>query len=205
MFAMGPSFFGTNGTPLSLYASMNPSDCSPRITLSNGNLRVANNNSSFNSGICRSTKALTGKVYFEAVFAVIFNPALAVIGAGVATSSASLSASLGYSTADGWAMWGNTPGARSNGVTAVTLSTATGDVIGFAVDVPNGTMWIRKNGVWIQGDPVAAASPIWTGIAGTLYAAACPWDSRVGQAVDMRFDPSTFRDAAPTGFGPLLA
>jgi hypothetical protein len=188
------------GSAPSLYTTLNPADKSANVTLSGGNLTAVGDVSG--SGFARSVQAIAGKKYFEAVFnnSTGFG---AVIAAGIATSTATLTGSLGYSTSDGWAFWGSNVGARHGGSTAVAGTSAAGDVFGFAVDEPNGEMWIRKNGTWIQGDPETGTSPIWTDLSGTLYAAACPWD--IGASITMRFDPASFRDAAPAGFDPILA
>lgn len=183
------------------YTALNPADKSPYITLSEGDLKATGSGSS--NGIVRSVAALAGKRYFEAVF-LIGSAQNASIAAGVAKSTASLTASLGYSASDGWAMWGIGPGARHGGVTAASASVANNDVVGFAVDATNGKMWIRKNGIWLaSGDPGTGANPLWTDLAGTLFAAACPWIS--ANQILMRFDPATFRDPAPADFDPVTA
>ena len=181
------------------YTTLNPSDKNALITLSGGNLVAST--STTGSGIARSIASITGKKYFEAVFTTS-SAGGSNIAAGVANGSHTLTDALGYSNANGWAFWGLTgPGARHNGVTAVTASAVQGDVFGFSVDQPNGRLWIRKNGVELQGNPATGTSPIWSNLSGTLYAAACPWQA--GNVVTMRFDPASFRDAAPTGFDPI--
>ena len=191
--AMGPG-----GGP-SAYTTLNPSDKSANVTLSGGNLVATGTASS--AGIARSIHAINGKRYFEAVFTNQTGSG-AVIAAGIANGAHSLTAALGFSNADGWGFWGSGGyGARHNGVTAVAGSSSPGDVFGFAVDEPGHKLWISKNGVWIQGDPATDASPIWTNLSGTLYAAACPWASTI--ALTMRFDPSSFSYPAPSGFSPI--
>lgn len=197
-FAAGA--MGQGGGP-SMYTTLNPLDKSGQVSLSGGNLVATGGSSS--SGIVRSIHPIVGKRYFEAVFTN--QPGTgAVIGAGVANGSHVLTASLGFASgnANGWGFWGRSGyGARHNGVTAVAGNSDTNDVFGFAVDEPGHKLWISKNGAWIQGDPETDSSPIWTNLSGTLYAAACPWATTV--AVTMRFDPATFRDAAPAGFSPI--
>ncbi|WP_162782116.1 hypothetical protein [Arenimonas caeni] len=185
------------------YATLNPSDKSASITLSGGNLIATGGVNS--SGVARSVQAISGKRYFEAVMITI-NTGVAVVAAGVATSAHSLTASLGYANPNGWAFWGRNTGARHNGATAIARTSASGDVFGFAVDEPNGKLWIRQNGSWIQGDPETDTNPIWSNLSGTLYAAACPWGSgTTSVTVEMRFDPATFSIAAPAGFDPMTA
>lgn len=183
------------------YTAMNPSDKGANVTLSGGNLIVGASVSS--AGIVRSVQTLSGKRYFEAVFTA-GGVGTATIAAGVANSSHVLTASLGYSNANGWALWGTGTGARHNGVTAVAASVGIGSVIGIAVDITLGRMWISVDGTWMaSGDPATNTNPIWTNLAGTLYAAACPWTSAA--IITMRFDPATFATPAPSGFSPITA
>lgn len=183
------------------YTTLNPDDKSTSVTLSGGNLIASANGLNSNAnGIARSVKAISGKRYFEARFSgSIFTGAIQA--AGVATSAHSLTTSLGYANPNGWAFWGENVGARHNGVTAISGSGVGGDVFGFAVDQVAGKMWIRKNGVWLKGNPATGVDPIWSNLSGTLYAAACPWGNNI--VTTMRFDPATFRDPAPDGFDPI--
>lgn len=195
-FIINPYALATGGG--GSYTTLNPSDKAANLTLSPGNLIVTAGTSS--AGIVRSIGTITGKKYFEAVFGG-GQGTTAGMAAGIATSAHSLTASLGYANAFGWAFWGPSTGARHNGVTAIAGSSTTNDVFGFAVDEPLGSLWIRKNGTWIQGDPATNTSPIWTNLSGTLYAAACPWTA--GGVMTMRFDPASFSNAAPSGFGAI--
>ncbi len=183
-----------------IYTTLNPSDKSSGVTLSGGDLVASAPATS--AGLARSVHTITGKRYFEAVYTTVPGGS-ATIAAGVATSAAALADSLGYSTATGWAFWGQSVGARHAGSTAISGSASSGDVFGFAVDKSTGRLWIHKNGTWIKGNPATNTSPIWSNLTGTLHAAACPWDE--GASITMRFDPATFSHAAPTGFNPILA
>lgn len=187
-------------TGVPVCTTLNPSDKAANVNLFQGN-RVAVGGS-VNAGFVRSKNAITGKRYFEAVLTAFNVAGSAVIAVGIATSTASLSASLGYSNPDGWAAWGASVGARHNGSTAVSATFAPGDVISVYVDQVGGKMWIAKNGVQLQGDPSTGVSPLWTGISGTLYAAACPWD--VNTSIRMRFDPNEWYYNAPPGYGPIF-
>lgn len=182
------------------YTTLNPLDKSAGVTLSGGDLVASAPDTS--AGLARSVHAINGKRYFEAVYTTVPG-GTASIAAGVATSAAALAGSLGYSTADGWAFWGKVTGARHGGSTAISGSASSGDVFGFAVDKSRGRLWIRKNGTWIKGNPATNTSPIWTNLSGTLYAAACPWDT--GATIAMRFNPATFSNPAPSGFSPITA
>lgn len=188
------------GTPSPEYTTLNPADKNSVIVLSDGNLVASYSGGS--SGLVRSVKQLSGKCYFEGVFTAQTSGS-ATIAIGVSPSTEALSASLGYNTA-GWAFWGQTMGARHAGITAVAGASQAGDVLGVAVDVGAGKIWMRMNGAWLNSgaDPASGVNPIWTGATGALFAAACPW---AGAVITMRFDPATFRDVAPSGYSPVTA
>ncbi|WEN13709.1 hypothetical protein PY254_10675 [Rhodanobacter sp. AS-Z3] len=188
---------------ISAYTTLNPSDKSSSITLSGGNLVATGNTAT--SGIVRSIKAITDKKYFECVISGPNVGNTATWAAGIANASASLTGSLGYSDANGWAFWAANLGARHNGITTVTIGAYAPNVLGFAVDETSGNMWISINGVWISGDPVEGTSPAFTGITGTIYAAACPWTNAVSAKCTMRFDPALMSYTLPTGYSGIAA
>ncbi|MGQ4661358.1 hypothetical protein [Lysobacter sp. F6437] len=193
---------GSSGLPPSGYTELNPADKNGAVALSGGNLvasAIGNN-----AGIARSVAPIVGKRYFEGALTSQGIGVGALAACGIATSLHVLSASLGYANAQGWAFWGNDVGARHNGVTAITQSAGENAVLGFAVDQAAGTLWIRDtNGDWMQGEPESGTSPIWSNLSGDLYAAACPWNT--GSIITMRFDPATFKFAAPAGFSPITS
>lgn len=53
-----------------------------------------------------------------------------------------------------------------------------GDVIGVAVDPPNGKIWFSVNGSWVlNGDPQNGSNPVYTNIPEKVYAAVSLWGS----------------------------
>lgn len=190
-----------SGSPVLIPSSkLNISDKSSSIKFLGDNRTVQS--SSATSGIIRGRDKIIGKKYFEALFVSVPSNS-AGIAAGVANNSHSLTDALGFSNANGWAYWGNSTGARSNGVTAVAGTAAAGDLFGFAVDQASGKMWILKNGVSIQGDPVSGTSPIWTTLNGDLYPAACPWLGTNGAQVRLFFDEYQLWYPIPSGFSAI--
>lgn len=189
------------------YATMNPSDKSSNITLSNGNLTALG--TARGSGFVRSVQALTGKKYFEFV--------LGIAGGGVHTGTPSAAAGITKSTvpltsapgvtSDGWQLWGEGTGKGfvSRPINGVAFQVVDGDRGGFAIDVPNGYLWVRLNGgAWIGGgDPTTGSSPSMTGLSGVLHAILCPWNSSTTSTIV--FNPSLFVDVPPSGFGPVTA
>ena len=177
------------------YTTLNPSDKSGAIALSNGNLTATATSSS--SGIARSVATITGKRYFEVRYDVVGGSG-GTCAAGVATDAASLSASLG-STAHGWGFWGPTGGAFNNGVSALAGTAASGDVFSFLVDEPAGELRIAKNGSLLN-----SGNAIFSNLSGTLHAAAGPWSN--SSRVTMRFNPASWSyPGLATGYDPILA
>lgn len=178
------------------YTTFNPLDKHTKVGLSGGNL-VASTISA-NSGIVRAIAGKSaGKWYFEMVLTTATAGA-DTIGVGLSRSSHAISAALGYSISDGWALWGHGGSGFRNGALVLSHSAAQGDVIGFAVDLDNGRIWVSKNNTWIQGDPAAGTSPLSTNLTGTLYPSACPW--KAGHIITARFDPASHSYSAPSGF-----
>jgi hypothetical protein len=185
-----------------VFTKLDPANKCANVTLDATQLIATGTDS---SGFARSVDTLVGKQYFETV---IGGSGLTDFAwsAGLSAGTGSTSASLGYADSDGYAFWVTGAGARHAGTTVTPYPATIGDVIGWAVDVPNGNAWIRVNGVWINGDPTASTpgTPTFTGLPSTLYAAACPWvGSTYNLSVTMRFDPATFRNAIPDGFSPV--
>jgi len=189
-----------NHASSNVLATLNPSDKASLVVLDATNLIASSTSGGF--GFARATKKLTGKMYFEAVFTTVYSSG-GVIAAGVVHSTTSTSADAGSSTAD-WGYWGadDNGGMYYNGVQMyATAGEPNGTVLGFAVDIGAGKLWVRRNGVWKSGDPAAGTSPSYTGLSGTLYPFAEPWGA--GNVVTMRFASATFRDAAPSGYGEV--
>lgn len=189
-----------NHASSNVLATLNPSDKASLVVLDATNLIASS--ASGGLGFARATKPLTGKMYFEAVFTTVYSTG-GVIAAGVVHSTTSTSADAGGSTAD-WGYWGSEDrgGMYYNGVQKyATSGEPNGTVLGFAVDIGAGKLWVRRNGVWKSGDPAAGTSPSYTGLSGTLYPFAEPWGA--GCVVTMRFASATFRDAAPSGYGEV--
>jgi hypothetical protein len=191
-----------SGVPPVSYTTLNPADKSVLVALSGGDLVASALSAS--AGFARSVKAITAPSYFEGVFTAGSGTG-ASHAIGVVKSTATLSSSMGYSTADGWSIWGPSEGARSGGVTAFPTPAVIGDVVGVACDPSAGKIWLRINGAaWLGGgNPAAGTSPTFSGLTGTLHAGACPWGA--GHVITMRFDPASFSDPAPSGFSPIVA
>lgn len=162
------------------------------VTLTGGNLTAAAGVAwdSARSSIARTT----GKWYWE----ITINTTTSSELIGICDSGFQNNNFVGgYANSAGWQAggstdrvgWGTGPIAPTGG------GYATGDVIGFALDVDAGHCWMHRNGVWQPNDPTGAASV--TGIIGPVYVAASPYNANI----TANFGATAFVYAPPAGFG----
>jgi hypothetical protein len=170
----------------------NPADKQANTTLSNGNLTAT---SSSQLGGARATHTSNKKKYFEYTItrATAFNEH------GFATLAKSFGQDLGTSDSISASYY---PGqlkiyyASGNFVTAP--NAVSGDVIGFALDIPNHLFWVHKNGTWMNsGNPA-------NGINGLDYVfTAAPYPMCLLESSDastINAGGSAFAYAPPAGF-----
>jgi hypothetical protein len=170
------------------------------ITLSNGNLTATNTN--ITTAYCQSTTAdgNTGKKYVEVTFSG------AAIGANTwlcALVRTNASYPTGYVIGQSSAFW--TVNGSASSVTSV--PTASGDVLGIAVDFDNGRIWNRSTTqtVWNAN---GSADPA-TNIGGADISAAQDGHAfffqinlgdHIGQVGTVNFGASAFSFTPPAGF-----
>jgi len=155
----------TQDSPSNVFATLNPLLQSGIGTLTNGNLSHASS-----SGIkhIASTLGMTsGKFYAEAKYTGGGN----YNGVGIITEDAFSTTSNWYSTTNGALLYYTD--VYSGGNTYGTFATpSTGDIIGIALDLDNGYMYLSNNGTWgNSGDPTSGSSGtggIATSLIGTL-------------------------------------
>lgn len=129
----------------------NPADLSG-VTLSNGNRQVANNVDGVIGGVRATLGRQFSRRYYEAYVATT-RATGTLFGVGFALLTTSLTSMVG-SLADG-VTFQSDGNVVYGGATIATLAPlATGDFFGLAIDIPTGTLWVARNGVW-QGNPVA--------------------------------------------------
>lgn len=190
-----PSGNGSTGVqPSGNYAVLNPlKRYSANLNFSKGNLTVSDNSASISTAISSFFLPTTGKYYFE-VTATTISAANGFVG--VATES----------TANGNTAFQSEGRYRSNGdITnlAGTLQTGgtsytSGDVIGVAVDVDNGTVQFYKNNV-AQG-----ATPSFTFTSGTNLVPYISTDNNAAvKTFEANFGQRSFAYTPPTGFKAL--
>jgi hypothetical protein len=182
--------------------TFNPSDKAANITLSSGN-RLATKATNDALASVRATRGIanTDSGYFE-VRIVNYSPDSAYQFVGIATSSLSLTASVG-SDANSWGYYMETGQKYTGGsYSSYGASYTENQTIGCAFK--NGKVWFSKNGVWQNsGDPAADTGAAFTGITGTLYPAATLYRSSGGNGADqvqIRTHASQCDYAAPSGF-----
>jgi len=167
------------------YATWNPSDKAPNVTLSNGNLTAVG----LSSGDCvRATVGKSsGKWYWEVTTAGTINS----FGVGVTTSGTTITiaftdAATGYGVIDiGW------KGNNGSYTAGYTSAYSTGDIMGILLDMDAGTIEIRRNGV--------ANSVMFSGLTGTFYPAVQGYTN-----LTANFGASAFTYSVPSGYNSGL-
>uniref|UniRef100_A0A6M3JFF9 Putative tail fiber protein n=2 Tax=viral metagenome TaxID=1070528 RepID=A0A6M3JFF9_9ZZZZ len=177
---------------MSMYATWNPADKDANCTLSGGNLVVSKAGGSY-VGVRATISKTAGKWYFE-----ITTPGYLAgyRSVGVGTAAEALTGIIG-GTVEGWGHLdsGIKYHTGSGGAWGANWSDA--DVIGVAVDLDVGKIWISVNGSW-YGDPVAGTGEMYSGLSGTLF----PMTSLSGGTSTVNFGASAFAYAVPSGFNP---
>jgi len=137
----------------------------------------------------------SGKWYFEIYYEDLGGNEFALVGVG--NVSADLDSYIG-SDANGWGYRTNNRYYNDGSFVSGAGSWVGGDAIGVALDMDNGKIWFRdRNGNW-DGDPAAGTGEAYSGLSGTIYAAASLYDAD-GQ-ITLRAEDDDFDYAAPSGF-----
>ena len=173
------------------YAVICPLFPSSGTTISNGNLDRSAGSAYGSIGTLGVT---TGKWYWEATIGSS-NGANNLIG--IAAISSGITPQQWYGTAYGWAYFGNTGNKFNNGSGSAYGATFTsGDVIGVALDLNNGTLTFYKNNT--------SQGTAFTGLnTGATYAPS--FDSNIVSTVTVtaNFGQRPFTYTPPTGFNAL--
>ena len=201
-------------TPTNAFCTMNLLDkaAGTQLTTKNGSLTVY---TSHGFRTMRSTMgASSGKWYWEAR---LISWASSFIG--ITSGDEDITGTgRGGETSNSATIRQNTGNLRTNGSDAsYGNSQADGDILGFALDMDNGKFYIAENGTWYNsGDPANGTNAGKTGLTGTVFPSAAPYDGKscyfnFGQ--DDTFDGNEtsqgntdgnghgkFKYAPPTGF-----
>jgi len=125
------------------YAVMNPLDLTGVSSVANGNLQV-NISGSSSAAIRGSIAVISGKWYWEATAGSFVTANTFMVG--VANSNVAITAAS-WITANSWSYYGSNGEKYNAGTSSAYGATyTTGDVIGIALDMDNGTLTFYKNG-----------------------------------------------------------
>ena len=201
-------------TPTNAFCTMNVLDKSAgtQLTATNGNLRVY---TSHGFRTMRGTLGVSsGKWYWESRLISWASSFIGVTGGDEDITGTG----RGAETSNSATIRQNTGNLRTNGSDAsYGNSQSDGDILGFALDMDNGKFYIAENGTWYNsGDPANGTNAGKTGLTGTVFPSASPYDGKscyfnFGQ--DDTFDGNEtsqgntdgngqgkFKYAPPTGF-----
>jgi hypothetical protein len=187
------------------YATWDPSNwLGDGLTLSNGNLTVANNGTSNNITARATVQITSGKWYWE-----VTKSASGITMCGLESIDSNALGYPQYIGGYGTTYYESSWAIRTdNGLfqiypqnTGTFSSFGAGDVIMIAYDADTGNVWIGKNGTWFNsGDPSAGTGYVNGtypyGAAG--YPAISMWDA--GVTMTANFGASAFAYSVPSGF-----
>jgi len=182
---------GAGGEVSGNYATFNPLAKASHVSLSNGNLEAVNTAGTSQSRANATIAISSGKWYFEGT--VTGSSAYHEIGV-ITTDMATVNGIGFYS---GGYAYNQATGEKfnNNGTASYGATYATGDVIGVALDLDNGTLVFYKNG--------ASQGTAFTGLSGTFTPAMGTYSSVGAFGWTANFGQRAFAYSAPSGFSPI--
>ncbi len=198
-----PTLWADGGNGRGNYATLNPvSSLSSGITVSGGNLNFLGASASAYGS--PATMLLTsGKWYFEVTAGSVASR-YPVIGVQTESTAFLSSGFPGGYSANGFGYGSDGNKFVNNGAAASFGSTFTsGDVIGVAIDIDAGKVWLAKNNTWqASGDPAAGTNPAYSPTAGTaLYPCVGTYNGAGTHSANFGQRPFTY--TPPSGFKAL--
>jgi hypothetical protein len=187
------------------YCTFNPVSTSSRVTVSDGNLRIAKDSFADWNTSLSSFLLSSGKWYWEFTLGTTTNVyfALGYVSPGFNYSSDSFYPGR---TSNSYAIDANTGNKRTNDTTASYGSTyASNDVVMLAIDLDTKQIWFGKNGQWGNGSgsfnqTFANSTVAFSSIATPLIPAVGMYASENGVA---NFGQRPFTYTPPSGFKAL--
>jgi hypothetical protein len=158
--------------PAILFATLDPSNRSPIMALSEGNLRCQSTSGPLRGVAFATAGRAAGKWYWEA-YSLQSESAQ---GVGIGQADADMDQYLGFGPTD----WGYFPSGAywtNNSIQGTALPYTLGDILGFALDMDNNTFTVYVNGV---------ESFSVTAVAGLTYPGVC--DAATGSTNDIRMN-----------------
>jgi len=206
----GTTFDQMTDTPTLNYCVLNPIDKNTNLAFSNGNL-TAIPSSIADYWLGRATMALptTGKWYWE----LTLNNTPILYQAGIYSANRPNSGATSSTGNEYQVAWGTTYTYiqfQSNNAAFSAWGTNTnptsGNVLMFAVDCDNGTMWVGRNGTWYNtsgtANPATNTDPRFSSIPSGMFPGVNLPNPASG-GVTMNFGQRSFDYAAPSGFKAL--
>ena len=198
-----PTPYADGGNGRGNYAVLNPiNSLSSGITVSGGNLNVVGASAS-GYGSPATMLLTSGKWYFEVTAGSVASR-YPVIGVQTELTAFLSSGFPGGYTANGFGYGSDGNKYVNNGAGAAFGSTFTsGDVIGVAIDIDAGKVWLAKNNTWqASGDPAAGTNAAYSPTAGTpLYPCVGTYNGAGTHSAN--FGQRPFAYTPPTGFKAL--
>ena len=201
---------GVGGEVRGNYCTLNPIDKNANLTLSEGNL-TAIPASTADYWLGRATMALptTGKWYWE----LTLNNTPYLYQAGIYSGNRPMNGAIsatGNEYQVGWGTAYSYINFQSNNAALASWSTNTnptnGDVLGFAYDASNDSMWVSRNGTFYNtsgtANPATNTDPRFTSIPKGLFPGVNLPNPASG-GVTMNFGQRPWVNAAPSGFKAL--
>lgn len=120
------------------------------MVLSNGNLTASKSGAIMGA---RSSSPLSGKKFWRLAATTVANDTVTV---GIGPSTVSLEAGIRVAS-NGTYTFSSFNASVVNGTAYLGDGAifTSGDILDFAIDVPNSKLWMGKNGVWFDGSPSA--------------------------------------------------
>jgi len=179
----------TTDTPTNNYCVLSAID-NYSAGLSNGGLSFVN---SINGAAAMGAFYLSsGKWYFEFTANAVSPREWFGVATSLLAQTAGGAASRMLRYTGSYVTDSATPGA------SITTAIAQNDVIGIALDIDAGKMWLRKNGTWLN-----SGAPVWTDLAGKVWAPSINSEGAVSHNATANFGATAFAYTPPTGFNAL--
>jgi hypothetical protein len=193
-------------TPTDNFATLNPLywEGTTIATFSNNNLTAVTTNNT----VALSTIGISsGKVYFELTQDAHTGAGNGGKVAFVAESRIEAGTQYGGHSAGLFSIYANNGNAYSGATDLGNFTThSDGDTYGFAMDFDNDAVWVRKNGLWLNGattgevEAGTTTNAIWTGVLSEKMYPAVVCESWTNATHTANFGANAFDDAAPEGF-----
>ena len=194
------------------YCTLNPLQTGSYSTLQNGNLRTLGNTATNSAASLGTIRVTSGKWYWEVTQGTTGSEVIGIAIKDVTGQSlinaeqSGVISSVGYGARYNGNMYGISSETYGGGTGNVT-SWTTGDIIGIAVDMDNGAMYMSKNGTWmLSGNPLSGSAKTgavayWGPAPDRIMTPYC--GSYNGGYTDSNFGQRPFTYTPPTGFKSL--